>query len=104
MIRQRSEKFVEIVKEAKLGRIKRDVIAARELLDPLDAEMLFDVARDGLKVEIAVAASGVAAIDEAESAFGVDQQIVECGVAMSDDDVVRDARSVRREPSINLKR
>ena len=95
----RSKQFVKVVKEAQIGWIERGAVTAGEVFDPLRAEMFFNVARDGFEIEGAVAAAGVAAIDEAEIAVAVDQQIVECGVAVDEDDVFRDPRSVGRELS-----
>src|SRR6185437_6430920 len=66
--------------------------------------MFFNAARDGFEIEGAVAAADVAAIDEAETAVAVDQQIVECGVAMDEDDVFRDPRSAGRELPVKFKR
>ncbi len=84
--------------------IQRDAVGARERLDPLGAEMVADVVGDGLKIDVTVAAAGVAAIDEAEMAGGVDEEIVERGVAMNEDDVLFDPRRVCGELLVDLKR
>src|ERR1700744_2862140 len=87
-----SEQLVKVVKEMQLRPVERDAVVAGERFDPLRTEMVFDVADDGLEIDVAVATAGLAAIDETEMAAGVEQDIVEGRVAVNEDDVLRQPR------------